>query len=100
MPAFTHACPIPAPCLIHPCPRLLHAYPMPDPCLPLACRPLQERYDYLTDITRIRQMVNTYSTVHNSTWLGGGRCPTYMPVTACSMLCWRMSAMFTAIHWA
>lgn len=66
--------------------------------LALACPPLQERYDYLTDITRIRQMVNNYSTVHNSTWLGGGTCPTHMPGTACSMFCWPMSAMFLAIH--
>jgi multisubunit Na+/H+ antiporter MnhG subunit len=38
----------------------------------LVCPPLQERYTYLTNITRIRQLVDTYSTIHNSTWLQGG----------------------------
>lgn len=59
--------------------RLTHAYP--GHCL--SC-PWQERYKYLTNITRIRGLVDTYSTFKNSTFLQGGTCPlpTYLPADA------------------
>lgn len=43
--------------------------------LTLACPHLQARYTYLTNITRIRELVDQYSTMQNSTWLQGGECP-------------------------